>query len=122
MPVLFNLTSRYAAAVLGALLFVSVAVVVIEKHSIHGKLRKLTTEPKKHKAFQFDRDISIVSNDPALSTLLTAPSAPHRGKSMPFKLTQQAADWCMPPAFPELDYYHCDPNKPVNRVLLFGGL
>ena len=132
MLIQFNLTARHAVAVLGALvLSVSVTVVVIEKDSIKqltniGNLRKLseaaTKEPKKHPAFQFDRDLPTFAKDPALSTLLTDQHVPHKGEFMPFKLTQQAADWCMPPSFPEMDYYHCDPNKTVNRVPLFGGL
>jgi hypothetical protein len=131
MLIQFNLTARHAVKFLGALvLTVSVAVVVIEQDSIkqlnnigNRKLSEAATKgPKKQPAFQFARHLPTFAKDPALSTLLTAHHVPHKGQSMPFKLTQEAAGWCMPPSLPEMDYYHCDPNKTVNRIPLFGGL
>ena len=81
------------------------------------QLRRSTNRQLLYLAFQFEPP-----NDPARNTTITSDYLPHTGQSLPFKLPEGAADWCMPPALPPLDYQHCDPSSPVNRIPLSGGL
>jgi hypothetical protein len=81
------------------------------------QLRRSTNRQLSYPAFQFDPP-----NDPARNITITSDHLPHKGQSLPFNLPEAAANWCMPPSLPPLDYQHCDPRLPVNRLPLIGGL
>lgn len=130
---------------LGAVLLFTGLAVVVTNHltkdqfvvlPISRSLRAIVTEDStvvvpvssdeenqpRYAAFQFDRDLVAAAQDPALSTVITKEYLPYRGRSLPFKLPQDAADWCLPPSLHPLDYNACDPNKTINRLPLYGGL
>ena len=93
--------------------------------SISKQKERNENEHENHKtydAFSFQRDPQTIVKDSASFTLITKEHLPHQGQIMPFQLAQNAADWCMPVTLPHLNYNNCDPNKPVNRIPLFGGL
>jgi hypothetical protein len=62
------------------------------------------------------------TNQPVPLTPITKAWLSHHGENMTFALPERAADWCMTPGLPPLDFKACDPQLPVNRLPLVGGL
>jgi hypothetical protein len=137
--------SRSALASLGAFLLFTGVAVVVTNHLTKDlfvslpnsrSLRAIVAEDSavvvpgssdeeihpRYAAFQFDRDLVAAAQDSALSNIITKEYLPYKGRSLPFKLPQDAADWCLPPSLHPLDYNACDPNKTINRLPLYGGL
>jgi hypothetical protein len=126
-----TMTGRKALAFAGGVLLLFGAIMDTTKLHIHVRLIQILSPPQQtthqlrrstnrqllYPAFQFEPP-----NDPARNTTITSDYLPYTGQSLPFKLPEGAADWCMPPALPPLDYQHCDPSSPVNRIPLSGGL
>lgn len=69
-------------------------------------------------AFEYKRD----HKKPMPATLIKQKNLAHYGEIMPFALPDRASDWCMSPGLKSLDYKECDPNLPINRIPLLGGL
>ena len=71
---------------------------------------------------QLDLGLKRGINQPVPLTPVTQGWLSHYGENMPFALPERAADWCMSPGIGPLDYNECDPDLPINRIPLIGGL
>ena len=139
MLVLLMSRSKAMSSIYAVLLMAGVALVVVVTQSIPSTfLNRIGGQPvsrqlraivashavtsSSYSAFTFQRDLYATAQSPLQSTPITLEHLPYNGNVMPFKLPQNAADWCMPPSLTALNYQNCDPSKPVNRLPLIGGM
>jgi hypothetical protein len=109
---------RALVAAAGAIVFMAGMALTNKMNSIDS----INTSNVGHIQRQLSLALKRETNKPVPVTPITQAWLSHRGKNMPFALPERAADWCMSPGLPPLDFKACDPKLPVNRLPLIGGL